>query len=352
MSQLKNQKKSTSTIITSLRETINSVLSDLIAESDCFALLDFPNYDNVGDSAIFLGEMEYLHRRSLLPSYIATTNNCNWGRMDKAIGSGPILLQGGGNFGDLWPWFQEFREDVLTRYPGRRVVQFPQTISYSSQENIERTARIIERHGAFTLLVRDQSSFELATKFFQCDVRLCPDMAFQIDHRNHCSTRHELLLHLRTDQEAACHYDTDRLTDHPQVIRQDWPEESSSFAMRTNVMNLPSIAYAFGGGGIDRARVEKYRARAHARFVRGVRLLEQSRCVITDRLHGHIMCTLLDIPHCVLDNSYGKTSSFMEAWKTTTDRAHIAPSIDDAIDILVERNGLSLPSSKRSRVSG
>jgi pyruvyl transferase EpsO len=39
---------------------------------------------------------------------------------------------------------------------------------------------VIRAHGNFTLLVRDQPSYELATARFQCKVHLCPDMAFFI----------------------------------------------------------------------------------------------------------------------------------------------------------------------------
>ena len=36
--------------------------------------------------------------------------------------------------------------------------------------------------------------------------------------------------------------------------------------------------------------------------------------IITNRLHGHIMCILLGIPHIFLANSYHKNESFYETW--------------------------------------
>ena len=36
--------------------------------------------------------------------------------------------------------------------------------------------------------------------------------------------------------------------------------------------------------------------------------------MVTDRLHAHILSLLLDIPHVVLDNSYGKVGGFVDAW--------------------------------------
>ncbi|XP_048247973.1 glucose-6-phosphate/phosphate translocator 2, chloroplastic-like [Haliotis rufescens] len=42
----------------------------------------------------------------------------------------------------------------------------------------------------------------------------------------------------------------------------------------------------------------------------GMLFLQRGRVVITDRLHGHILSTLLGIPHVILDNNYHKVSSY------------------------------------------
>lgn len=36
--------------------------------------------------------------------------------------------------------------------------------------------------------------------------------------------------------------------------------------------------------------------------------------MITDRLHGHILCLLLGLPHVLLDNTYGKLKDFYDTW--------------------------------------
>lgn len=331
-----------SSIVLSLREQINATLSDLAPTDSKFALLDYPNHGNLGDSAIYVGEIEYLNRQALQPTYVSCHDNCAWDQMNSRIGDGPIFIHGGGNFGDLWPWFQEFREEVLSRHPGRPIIQFPQTIYYSSQESIDRTARVIEKHQAFTLLVRDQRSLGLARKSFQCDVRLCPDMAFQIDCQRSGRPKHKLMLHLRDDQEAATHYDTQSMTAKAGVFRCDWPQEKRSFVIGTNINSLPSLAKTLLTEGPSAIRSVKWAERANARFLRAVNLLETSEFVITDRLHGHILCTLLDIPHCVLDNNYGKTSGFMKTWGTDKGCARLATNIPDAISILKRDFGMEL----------
>ncbi|MEM1169276.1 MAG: polysaccharide pyruvyl transferase family protein [Cyanobacteria bacterium P01_H01_bin.35] len=46
----------------------------------------------------------------------------------------------------------------------------------------------------------------------------------------------------------------------------------------------------------------------------GIYQLQKYRLIITNRLHGHILCVLLNIPHIFLPNSYHKNQGFYETW--------------------------------------
>ena len=328
-----------------LQSKIADALKGLIPEAP-FALLDFPDYDNIGDSAIYVGELELFKRHGLRPTYQSKVDAIDWLQMDEAIGDGPIFLHGGGNFGDIWPWFQPFREEVLERYRGRKVVQLPQTIHYTSQARIDQTARIIEKHGAFVLLVRDQPSYDLATRYFQCEVRFCPDMAFAMGRLQRASPANELLLHLRLDQEAAGRHDESKYLGRPGVISSDWPPETPE--LRRRVMQRTKLRHkirrviTLSKGSELAFREMQYQALAETRLNRGIALLSSGRAVITDRLHGHILCSLLGIPHCVLDNSYGKTSAFISAWETSGDGVYQADSLDEAVETLRAQERLSV----------
>jgi pyruvyl transferase EpsO len=166
-------------LIARLQDGIHACLEDLVTADEPVAMVDFPNYSNVGDSAIWLGQMAYLAaRHGKRPSYISGLDDHSHERLDAAMPSGPILITGGGSFGDIWGGHQELRESILERWPGRPVVQLPQSIHYTSPENADRMARAIARHGNFVLLVRDEESKAFAERHFDCRVRLCPDMAF------------------------------------------------------------------------------------------------------------------------------------------------------------------------------
>ncbi|MDB5998309.1 MAG: hypothetical protein JWP52_8 [Rhizobacter sp.] len=331
--------------ITRLIAHIEDTLADLVPRDARLALLDFPDYDNIGDSAIYVGELAYLDSRGLKPSYVSLRNQpeAQDARIADIVGDGPILLQGGGNFGDLWPWFQPYRERILTKYPGHPIVQFPQTLHFSSPQALGETARIIERHGAFTLLVRDQRSFDLATRHFQCEVRLCPDMAFCMGPLSKAEPTKELLLHLRKDQEAAAPHDVSKLVGHASVLQSDWPHQPDDFNRRIKWETL-LIAAATGRIFENRHSLKEryFRRQATKRLARGTSLLSSARTVVTDRLHGHILCFLMDLPHVVLDNSYGKTSGFMQAWQTTAGSTYTAHSLDEAVALLKAHEGLAL----------
>ncbi len=323
-----------------LQGVIHDNLADLVDLSGRYALLDFPNHYNIGDSAIWMGELAYFDRHGMTASYVSEIGTFDGDRMEDAVGNGPIYLSGGGNFGDVWPKFRPFREAVLSRFKGRPIVQLPQTIKFNAQENVDSTARAIEQHGNFTLLVRDQRSLEFARRWFECETRLVPDMAFCIGPVRRPEPRHALLLNLRDDHEAGDQHDTSAALARSGTVQSDWPKEEADFQRRTKHAAILRGLLKGQLGGRARMTELAYRERASRRFDRGIALLGSARQVITDRMHGHIMCVLADIPHCVLDNSYGKTSGLIAAWQTTnSDRAHLASSMEDALHTLDLQRG-------------
>ena len=75
-----------------------------------------------------------------------------------------------------------------------------------------------------------------------------------------------------------------------------------------------------------------FRGLAHARLRRGCRTLSQGRVVVTERLHGHIMCVLLGIPHVVFDTWHGKVKALYETWTTPCAFAQWGEDASDALE--------------------
>jgi len=313
-------------LIARLQDSIHDCLKDHIPADEPVAMVDFPNYRNVGDSAIWLGQMAYLAaRHGKAPSYISELGDHSHDRLDEAMPSGPILITGGGTFGDIWPGHQDLRESILERWPGRPVVQLPQSIHYAAQENAERMARAIARHGNFVLLVRDAESKAFAESRFDCRVRLCPDMAFAMGAMEPAAApRLPVLAMLRGDREKASAHD---LSAYPDLPVEDWIDESRAAIRAAKALGVARAASL----NPERIKEGKLQAAARARVRRGIRQISRGRAIVTDRLHVHICALLIGRPHAVLDNSYGKVRRFMAAFSGGTDLSHRADSLDDAV---------------------
>jgi exopolysaccharide biosynthesis predicted pyruvyltransferase EpsI len=164
------------TLCEKLRNTAQDAFLDAgLEQRGPYGLLDFPNHPNVGDSAIWIGELNYLKSaRGRSPSYVCEYTNFRADDLKKLLPEGPIFLHGGGNFGDLWPDHQAFRESVLEQFPERQIIQLPQTIYFQSADNLKRAAQAINKHKNFTLFCRDRAALEIAKSNFSCPAYLAP----------------------------------------------------------------------------------------------------------------------------------------------------------------------------------
>ncbi|GGB40865.1 exopolysaccharide biosynthesis protein [Sphingomonas metalli] len=274
-----------SDVIAGQQAALDTAYRGFVGAGDRYALLDFPDHPNVGDSAIWLGEIALLRAvTGRDPDYVCTWHDFDEAAFRRACPDGVVLLHGGGNLGDIWPHHQRLREAVLARLTDRRIVQLPQSIHFGDPAAAARFARIAVAHPDFTLLVRDRPSLAAARGFVGGRALLAPDSAFAIGPQPRGTADQPLLALLRTDAERM----GDRDIPHG-VQPVDWLEDEEP---------LPD----------DR------NARAAARLARGLKLLSRGERIVTDRLHAHILALLLGIPHHVLDNSYGKLAAYLDSW--------------------------------------
>lgn len=336
-------------LIDQLKATAAAVLDALIAPRAPVILLGYPSTSNVGDTLIWLGEMAYLRHRQVRLHYVCDHRNCDPAEVGRIIDrtKASILIHGGGNFGTLWPEIQGFREELLERFRGVPTIQLPQSLHFEDANRLAKMQRIIRAHGQFTLLVRDKSSYGVAQQNFDCGVELCPDMAFFIGplasrRRPAC----DRMILSRTDLEK----------------RDDWRRQMTSSSGEISA----STADWLDSGTSEKIlqRIERHSANlrspldkdhslllrlwnllAQARLARGLKVLQRGRVVITDRLHAHILCTRLSKPHVLIDNSYGKLSSFYHAWTDGLSLARLAGNAEGAAAMAAELDRLLLNSN-------
>jgi exopolysaccharide biosynthesis protein PssK len=288
-------------LIAELQRRIADVLRPLLADTRAVALVGFPNYANVGDSAIWLGTLECLRVLGIAPPrYVCDAANYSRRRLAQHLGDGTILLQGGGNLGDVWEEHQRFRETVIAAFPDNPIVQLPQSIWFRDRAALARARQVFDRHPNLTLLLREPQSLAIAANELHARSLLCPDMAFRLGALPRPTATQALVWLARSDAEAAA---ASQVPMGAAVKPVDWLTERAPALL---------LARRLGRHGLLPASSYDWLARRRLR--RGTRLLGAGRVVITDRLHGHILCLLLGIPHVLLDNRYGKVRSFHEAW--------------------------------------
>lgn len=328
--------RSAESVIAAQRALLLTEFGKHVSRGQPYAIVDFPDYGNVGDSAIYLGMLSILRELTGRdPSYVASLARFNADALRRAAPKGPIFLQGGGNFGDIWPKHQHFRESIAKTFPERRLIQAPQSIHFEDDVAIKRCAETFGAHPDFHIMVRDRPSVEFVQERLGLTASLVPDTAFGLGPlpRPAAPTR-DIVMLMRTDKEKVA-LDETLLKNLPDAREADWRAESESWRKWSRLYaNIRGLL--MGGVVKSRRQVLVSKQLADMRFDRGARILSDGRKVITDRLHAHIMCTLHNIPHVYLDNSYGKIGRYGAVWTNGLAIARQATSAQQAIELLRE----------------
>lgn len=331
-----------------IRENTRQTLRSLLGEFRDVALLDIPTHENVGDNMIWKGEQEYLRQLGRKIAYEADIFRMSDDLLRRRLPQGPILLHGGGNFGDIWPLFQDFRESVAERFTDRKIIQLPQTVFFKDDDRAEQANRVLSAHPDFTLMVRDHNSYQRALRCLP-DVRVvfCPDMAlgWSPAAKPYKGSR-ELVVLARQDREASI--DLKRSLEgqlSPGDLVRDWRLRGISRVLWL-ATRIPGRLARLNAR--LRASISLYHLVVFANHFNrsqnlrtGVRFLSRGHVVVTDRLHAHVLASLLSIPNVVVDNNYGKVSSIyydythvFDVAKFVSDPHELGPVVDEFLHVL------------------
>lgn len=282
--------------------------------------------------------------------YSCDKNTYSPALLARLLGTGIILLQGGGNFGDLWLAHQDFREQVIQHITNNKIIQLPQTIFFKQDSSLVKTKKICNAHPDLTILCRDAQSLNLAQREFTAPSFLCPDMAFALSAtKRPCLPQIEILWLSRTDKESL---KKSTPFNESGIMPTDWLEEQVTSENERSRQLRKELKLQKEDQVVAAALSATYDALARQRLSRGCEVLSKGKVVVTDRLHAHIICLLLNIPHILLDNNYGKIKGFYNAWTKNnelTKWSAVPEEISDNIfsdtdfkELLIARNvGLS-----------
>jgi exopolysaccharide biosynthesis predicted pyruvyltransferase EpsI len=330
-------------LLAQLRQQVVSVLDELVPQGTQCALVDFPNFSNVGDSAMWLGERALLREARVSIVYVCDVQSFLEEELAERLPMGTILLHGGGNLGDLWPDHQQLRERVISAFPRHRIIQLPQSIHFSVWPNLDRARAVFDAHPDLTLLVRDHRSLQVARKEFQARSVLSPDFAFGITELpGQYLPQHRILWLARNDHEAA---GQTLLRLGPGVHLTDWTGDAGADPAWLEQLRATEQDRQAATAGrrlapdATQALCRAYDRRAELQVLRGCRLLGSGRVVITDRLHGHLICMLLGLPHVLLADRHGKLRNCWDTWTAGWPMAKWADSPQEALDAALSMIG-------------
>lgn len=309
-----------------LRSITNEQLLSLI-NSD-YAYLELPYYENIGDTLIWEGTRIFLKQIKYKCLYSASSTTFYHHKISQNT---TILLQGGGNFGDLWEVPHSFRKEIIEHYRNNKVIIFPQTVWYENQENIKTDKIFFAKYPNVTMCARDNISFKFMQEHFPNNkVLLVPDMAFFIDfdkfEKINTTKTGRTLYAKRIDKELKNDIWPSFIPPNAEI--HDWPtieDKAPKYARADHIVewlnffaNTKDIKQV--NRLIDLIRVHFYRPH----YIKDcVKFINQYDTIYSTRLHIAIASAMMGKKVYLMDNSYGKNFSFYNTWLRDLDNTII-----------------------------
>lgn len=277
-----------------------------------YVYIDVPLYHNIGDWMIAMGAWELLNeiphkclaklRWDDYYSFTITPNTI-------------IVLQGGGNFGDLYRGATTARNEVVRLYPNNKIIILSQTITYLNNDLLIQDAALYSQHRNLHICARDFESYQLAKMYFRGNnVHLLPDTAIGLytslpkyDGKKIGKT----LIINRQDKEADGLFKESGDVKEWESILKDIHFDRVWYPYRI----LHKIKTMFCSKVLlECERI--YMLKCLYPFIQKripIYYLQYDK-VKTTRLHGYLLAVLLHLPIEIKDNKYHKITNYITTW--------------------------------------
>lgn len=259
-----------------------------------------PTHGNLGDQAILVAELEFLHKN--FPEYkifeIPTELVKSRIRSIKKIinSTDLIMIHGGGNLGDRFLNEEMAHQLVIKYFRKFPIIFFPQSATFENNKDMIYTnptsSSIYQKHNRLTIVARESRSLSGFENIFPSnEVIYVPDIVLSLKVCNQKLRREGLMIIMRNDGEKVVSDDT--LSDI-----NTWAESEFKMIRKTDT-------------------VVEYKIYEETRLEELQKLWDKyksSELVITDRLHGMIFAYLTDTPCIVFDNFNSKIKKTYDDW--------------------------------------
>lgn len=304
-------------LMVDLKNSLEKIHS-IVPKGSSIAYFDYPVHFNIGDLLIYLGTVQFFEESG----YNIVYSCCDKAEDDSNFIDLPpdviVMMHGGGNFGDLYSKHQKLREKIIQDYPENRVVILPQSIHFSNNEELRKSAEIFKTHTDVHICCRDLFSYDEAFNFSN-NVYMLPDMA-------HCLWGSILLEKIRENiveikvpktliQNRIDKENSKQEFGHlyNNYCTYDWYDDLpiSSRIYSSVISRISKLPILKKINGFIEAQWRKQALKSVCNACASITKYDN---FVTNRLHGHIFSMLLSMEHEPLDNSYGKISRYQAAW--------------------------------------
>ena len=280
-----------------------------------------PTYGNLGDQQIWKSSIEFLKANNIKFLDISLSDFNKYKKINfKNIKT--VVLQGGGNLGDVYVLDQNVKNEAIKMYSDKKIIVFPQTFycdDYES-ERAKDIKEIFSNHKDLTLVAREEKSFEMMKKFFNKNkVIKAPDIVLSSNYTKKQKRRKNVLFLMRKDIEK-----TIKEEDFNKLKKQ--VEEKYKVYVSDTVVNK---------------KVNEINRQFELKKV--FNKIKKAEFVITDRLHGMVFCAITNTP-CIVFSNYNHKVKGTYEWIKKLDYIKFVENIksikiDDTINkILNHKN--------------
>jgi exopolysaccharide biosynthesis predicted pyruvyltransferase EpsI len=321
---------------------LREAFAPLASQGHPAALVDFPDSSNCGDHAVWLGEKALLAELGAPVAYECSAQSYNRDEMAAKIGDGVVFVHGGGSFGHRYALDHEFRLQVMQDFPRNRIVVFPLEVTAHDNAFLESSRAVLGNHKDIALFARSRGTEMLLRGYFgdTAKIVLAPDMAFLLGTQARLAEpSFDVVWIARTDQSRANDQSevATRLSSQP-AEKWSLPPFPDGIEMNLVIKQRPTAVMLTDWFALffesDQHRTAMaaldFDSRARIYFSRALYMLSLGRAVVTDRLHAHLFCLMLGLPHILLNDETGKNWNFYESWSRESGLCRLAGNATEA----------------------
>lgn len=249
-------------------------------------LIGTPDHRNLGDHAIAVATKMFLADHLKDFSVFEITEGEFYSgikTMIKHSNAGDlIVLQGGGNLGNLYPYIEDMRRIVIDWFPKNQIILFPQTFNFTNNQRGDYEKKITiqkyNRHQSLCLFAREYTSYLIMKQLFR-EVYCVPDIVLYMNKKlivKKSQKKNLVLCCFRNDKESLLTIDQKNKIVH------------SILSAGYQCHNIDTIA--------DEMVTKEKREGALDKLLTA---FSDAMWIITDRLHGMIFSEIVQTP-CVV----------------------------------------------------